>query len=160
MLERYEPNFDESEFIKSFMEARHFKTKKEALAALRREIKKESYYQDKIKRTLKAKYPTAFIRKISQGLYSEAGIPDIMMIYQGHYFGFEIKRPVVGIPSKLQEETIRQITAAGGTACIVRWSEEAIQAIERYMNEAVKNLSIQAASEMKKALRCMESKNY
>lgn len=132
MLEKYEQNFDENDFVKSFMVARNFKTKKEALAALRKEIKKESYYQERIKKALKAKYPEAFIVKISQSLYSQAGIPDILMIYNGHYFGFEVKRPVVGVPSKLQEETIRKITAAGGTALFVRWPEEAIQAVEQY----------------------------
>lgn len=132
MLEKYEQNFNENEFVKSFMDARNFKTKKEALAALRKEIKKESYYQEKIKKVLKTKYPEAFIVKISQSLYSQAGIPDILMIHNGHYFGFEVKRPVVGVPSKLQEETIRKITAAGGTALFVRWPEEAIQAVEQY----------------------------
>lgn len=153
MLERYEPNFDESEFIKSFMEARHLRTKKEALAALRKEIKKESYYQDKIKKALKAKYPKAFIKKISQGLYSEAGIPDILMIHDGHYYGFEVKRPVVGVPSKLQEETIRQITAAGGTALFVRWPEEAIQAVEQYKNENMKEIGVQIAAGLGDAIR-------
>ncbi|MFR7388134.1 MAG: hypothetical protein ACLUTU_03920 [Blautia faecis] len=86
MLERYEPNFDESSFIKSFMEARGLRTKKEALAILRKEIKKEPYYQDKIKKALKTKYPKAYVVKISQSMYSQAGIPDIMMIYCGHYF--------------------------------------------------------------------------
>ena len=122
MLEKYEQNFNENEFVKSFMNARNFKTKKEALAALRKEIKK----------VLKTKYPEAFIVKISQSLYSQAGIPDILMIHNGHYFGFEVKRPVVGVPSKLQRETIRRITAAGGTALFVCWPEEAIQAVEQY----------------------------
>lgn len=143
MLERYEPNFDESSFIKSFMEARGLRIKKEAMAALRKEIKKESYYQDKIKKALKAKYPRAFVVKISQSMYSQAGIPDIMMIYCGHYFGFEVKRPVVGVPSKLQEETIRKITAAGGTALFVRWPEEAIQAVEGYAEENLRNVGAQ-----------------
>lgn len=143
MLERYEPNFDENEFIRSFMEVRGFRTKKEAIAALRKEIKKESYYQDKIKKALKAKYPRAFVVKISLSMYSQAGIPDIMMIYCGHYFGFEVKRPVVGVPSKLQEETIRKITAAGGTALFVRWPEEAIQAVEGYAEENLRNVGVQ-----------------
>ena len=99
MLERYEPNFDESEFIKSFMEARSIRTKKEALKALRKEIKNEPYYQDKIKKALKAKYPKAFIRKISQGLFSEAGIPDILMFREGHFSGLGGRRPVVGVPA-------------------------------------------------------------
>lgn len=139
------------------MEARHLRTKKEALAALRKEIKKESYYQDKIKKALKAKYPKAFIKKISQGLYSEAGIPDILMIYEGHYYGFEVKRPVVGVPSKLQEETIRQITAAGGTALFVRWPEEAIQAVEQYRNENMREIGVQIAAGIGDVIR--ESKS-
>lgn len=143
MLERYEPNFDESEFIRSFMEARGLRTKKEAMATLRKEIKKESYYQDKIKKALKAKYPRAFVVKISLSMYSQAGIPDIMMIYCGPYFGFEVKRPVVGVPSKLQKETIRQIIAAGGTALFVRWPEEAIQAVEGYAEENLRNVGAQ-----------------
>lgn len=146
MLEKYEQNFDENDFVKSFMVARNFKTKKEALAALRKEIKKESYYQERIKKALKAKYPEAFIVKISQSLYSQAGIPDILMIYNGHYFGFEVKRPVVGIPSKLQEETIRKITAAGGTALFVRWPEEAIQAVNQYDEEDMRNVGAQIAA--------------
>lgn len=132
MLERYEPNFDENEFIKSFMEERGLRTKKAAMAALRKEIKKEPYYQNKIKEALNAKYPEAFIAKISQGMYSQAGIPDILMVYHGHYFGFEVKRPVVGAATKLQEETIRKIAAASGTALCVRWPEEAIREVEEY----------------------------
>ena len=54
------------------------------------------------------------------------------MIKDGHYFGFEVKRPVVGIRSKLQEETVRKIQAAGGTATFVRWPEEAIMEVEEY----------------------------
>ena len=50
-----------------------------------------------------------FVVKISQGAYSEGGIPDVLMVKGGHYFGFEVKRPVVGIRSKLQEETVRKI---------------------------------------------------
>lgn len=153
MLERYEPNFDESSFIKSFMEARGLRTKKEALAILRKEIKKEPYYQDKIKKALKAKYPKAYVAKISQSMYSQAGIPDILMIYEGHYFGFEVKRPVVGVPSKLQEETIRQITAAGGTVLFVRWPEEAIQAVEQYRNENTREIGVQIAAGLSDAIR-------
>lgn len=132
MLERYEKNFDENAFIKSFMERKQITTKQKALSELRKLIKNEGYYQSKIKEGLKKKYPDAFVVKISQGAYSEAGIPDILMIKDGHYFGFEVKRPVVGIRSKLQEETVRRIHAAGGTAAFVRWPEEAIREVEEY----------------------------
>ena len=70
--------------------------------------------------------------KISQGAYSQAGIPDVMFIKDGHYFGFEVKRPVVGIRSKLQEQTARMIQAAGGTAAFVCYPEEAIREVEEY----------------------------
>ena len=132
MLERYEKNFDENAFVKSYMERKQITTKQKALAELRKLIKKEGYYQSKIKEALKRKYPDAFVVKISQGAYSEAGIPDILMIKAGHYFGFEVKRPVVGIRSKLQEETVRKIHAAGGTAAFVCWPEEAIREVEEY----------------------------
>lgn len=132
MLERYEKDFDENAFVKSFMERKQITTKRKALSELRKLIKKEGYYQSEIKETLKKKYPDAFVVKISQGAYSEGGIPDVLMIKDGHYFGFEVKRPVVGIRSKLQEETVRKIQATGGTAAFVRWPEEAIREVEEY----------------------------
>lgn len=132
MLERYEKDFDENAFVKSFMERKQITTKRKALSELRKLIKKEGYYQSEIKETLKKKYPDAFVVKISQGAYSEGGIPDVLMIKDGHYFGFEVKRPVVGIRSKLQEQTARMIQAAGGTAVFVCWPEEAIREVEEY----------------------------
>lgn len=132
MLENYEKNFDETAFVKSFMESQGITRKSKALAELRKRIKSEGYYQTKIKAALKKKYPNAFVRKISQGAYSEGGTPDILMIKDGHYFGFEVKRPVVGVRSKLQEKTIEEIEAAGGTAAFVTWPEQAIEEVERY----------------------------
>ena len=132
MLEKYEKDFDENAFVKSFMERKQITTKRKALSELRKLIKKEGYYQSEIKETLKKKYPDAFVVKISQGAYSEGGIPDVLMIKDGHYFGFEVKRPVVGIRSKLQEETVRKIQAAGGTAAFGCWPEEAIREVEEY----------------------------
>ena len=139
MLEKYEKDFDENEFMRSFMERKQISTKKQALAELRKLIKKEGYYQTKIKEALKKRYPDAFVAKISQGAYSQAGIPDVMFIKDGHYFGFEVKRPVVGIRSKLQEQTARMIQAAGGTAAFVCWPEEAIREVEDFLTDVYKN---------------------
>lgn len=132
MLEKYIENFDEDLFVREFMETKKIRTKQKAMTKLRKLIKDEGYFQSKIKKSLEEKYPDAFIRKISQGAYSEGGIPDILMIRDGHYFGFEVKRPVVGIRSKLQEQTVRMIQAAGGTAAFVCWPEEAIREVEEY----------------------------
>ena len=141
MLEKYEKDFDENEFVRSFMERKQISTKKQALAELRKLIKKEGYYQTKIKEALKKRYPDAFVAKISQGAYSQAGIPDVMFIKDGHYFGFEVKRPVVGIRSKLQEQTVRMIQAAGGTAVFVCWPEEAIAEVQRIFMLKLKRMT-------------------
>lgn len=132
MLEKYEKDFDEEKFIDSFMEKKNISTRKKAIAELRKLIKKEGYYQTKIKEALKKRYPDAYVVKIAQGAYSEAGIPDIMMVRNGHYFGFEVKRPIVGIRSKLQEETVRKIHESGGSAAFVTWPEQAIAEVEKY----------------------------
>ena len=79
---------------------------------------KESWYQTKIIKWLKEVDPDAFIWKAQAGPYCRQGIPDICAIIDGHFFGFEVKRPG-GRPSKIQEQTIRAINTAGGTAAVV-----------------------------------------
>lgn len=79
---------------------------------------KEQSYQKRILDWLKATYPTAFIWKAAAGPYSQGGIPDICAIIDGHFYGFEVKRPG-GRASKLQEQAIRKINAAGGHAAVV-----------------------------------------
>ena len=85
---------------------------------------KESFYQAKIVRWLQETYPGAFIWKAAAGPYSRGGIPDICAIIDGHFFGFEVKRPKVGRRSKIQERTIKEINAAGGTAAVVSFPEQ------------------------------------
>ena len=91
---------------------------------------KESYYQTKILRWLKSTYPTAFIWKAAAGPYSQGGIPDICAIIDGHFYGFEVKRPEGGRLSKLQELTIQKINAAGGTAAVVSYPADVQRIIE------------------------------
>ena len=133
MLENYVENFNERDFVRDFQISQKT-TRTEALKKLRRKIKDESYYQKRIKEVLARRYPSAYIVKIAQGSYSTGGIPDLMMVYQGHYFGFEVKRPIFGEEGKLQKETIRRINQSGGTAAFVRWPEEAIAIIEEEIN--------------------------
>lgn len=86
---------------------------------------KESFYQARIIRWLKETYPQAFVWKAQAGPYCRQGIPDICAIVNGHFFGFEVKRPEVGRLSKIQEQTIKEINAAGGTAAVVSYPEQA-----------------------------------
>lgn len=131
MLEKYEENFNADKYLKGLM-VRKSLNRTLALQLCRKEIPKETYYQDKIKKALRKRYRGAFVRKIAQGMYSEGGTPDVMCIIDGHYFGFEIKRPLLGETSKLQEACIREVEAAGGTAAVVSWPEECFQIIDKW----------------------------
>lgn len=131
MLESYEEKLDVNSLIKNVMVRRGI-NRTQTMAYLRSQIPKEGYYQDKIKKAIKKRYPSAFVAKIAQGAFSQSGLPDVMTIIDGHYFGFEIKRPVFGEPSKVQLRTIQWIEQAGGTAAIVTWPEECFKIIERW----------------------------
>lgn len=135
MLEKYEESFDKDAFLQKVMKDGQL-TKNKAVEICRKVIPKEAYYQRKLLKGLKEKYPEAFIVKIAQGAYSQGGLPDILVILDGHYFGFEVKRPLIGEVSKLQEMTMARIRAAGGTAEVVSWTEEAIWVIERWRGES------------------------
>lgn len=126
MLEKYIPDFDPDVFLQELAEEKQV-TKKEALEICRKAVPKEAYFQKKV-------IPNAYIAKIAQGMYSQGGIPDVLCILDGHYFGFEIKRPVFGNISKLQGAAIEKIRNAGGTAGIVSWPEEAAKIISRWRN--------------------------
>lgn len=133
MLEKYIPDFDPDVFLQELAEEKQV-TKKEALEICRKAVPKEAYFQKKVINGLKKQFPNAYIAKIAQGMYSQGGIPDVLCILDGHYFGFEIKRPVFGNISKLQGAAIEKIRNAGGTAGIVSWPEEAAKIISRWRN--------------------------
>ena len=105
-------------------------TRAQAEKYLMKEIPKESYYQTKIIKYLRANYPQALVWKAAAGAYSYCGIPDICMVYGGRYFGLEVKRPFVGKISPIQLQTIRKIREAGGIAGIVTSIEEVKELIQ------------------------------
>ena len=102
---------------------------------LLQKLPKESYYQDKIIKFLKKTYPTAFVWKAAAGAYSRQGIPDVCAVIGGRYYGFEVKRPYIGVLSKIQEQTIDQIRAAGGIAAVVTFPEEVQRIVEGTRND-------------------------
>lgn len=75
--------------------------------------------------------PRCFCWKEHGGMYGTAGIPDIIACIDGRFYGFEVKTEI-GKPTKLQEATIRKITAAGGTAVVVRSVEEVVAVLEKH----------------------------
>ncbi len=114
------------EIIKYLKEAKDIpcKTDVQAEKYLREHLPKESYYQDKIIKHIRKLIPSAFVWKAAAGPYSRRGIPDICAVINGKYYGFEIKRPFIGVLSKIQEQTIKQIHNAGGKAYVVSYPTE------------------------------------
>ena len=68
--------------------------------------------------------------KVQGGGSQMRGVPDIVGCYNGQFVGFEVKRPIVGRLSKLQEHRIEQIKAAKGHAFVVYSVEDVRQALE------------------------------
>lgn len=97
---------------------------------LRDQIPLEQWYQTRIMQVIKAAYPDAFVRKISAGVYSEKGFPDILVIIDGRYYGIEAKRPFIGKPSPNQVATILKIRKAGGVADFACLPDEALEVVK------------------------------
>lgn len=125
-------NFESKEAVVEYLKrARGFKTSREAERFLMSHLPKESYYQSQIINYLKENYPDAFIWKAAAGPYSRQGIPDVCAVIGGRYYGFEVKRPYIGVLSRIQEQTIERIRAAGGIAGVVCLPEDVERIIER-----------------------------
>lgn len=101
-------------------------------AIMRDHLPEESYYQTEVMEYIRDNYPGSFIWKAAAGPYSRQGIPDVCAVIEGHFFGFEIKRPFIGRLSKIQERTILEIQKAGGTAAVVSFWHQAKEVIEKY----------------------------
>lgn len=105
-------------------------TVKDAEKYLLQHLPKEKDYQTKIIKFLKEAYPTAFVWKAAAGAYSRQGIPDVCAVIDGRFYGFEIKRPYIGEPTKMQIDTIKKIREAGGIAEVVCFPEEVRKIVE------------------------------
>ena len=114
-------------------------SKSEFEKILRNVIPEESYYQTKILEWLREEYPTAFVWKAAAGPYSQGGIPDVCAVIDGKYYGFEVKRPYLGVTSQLQKQTIKKIIAAGGVAAVVTFVEDVEAVIQSVKQGVTKN---------------------
>lgn len=91
----------------------------------------EKFYQAEVIEYIKT-IPGAFVWKATAGPYSRQGIPDVCAIIDGHFFGFEIKRPYIGVITKIQQRTLQQIREAGGTAAVISFREQAKEVIDQW----------------------------
>lgn len=70
--------------------------------------------------------------KIHGAAYQTAGLPDIIAIDRnGRFVGLEVKRPVIGKVTMLQQKTLDAINQGGGYAVVVRSIADAVQAMEK-----------------------------
>lgn len=90
---------------------------------------KESRIQKKILDYLNSLEHSYFF-KYQSSIYTPAGIPDVIGVYEGKFFAFEIKNEK-GKTSKLQEYVIQQLREAGGEAYVVHSVSEVKQIIKR-----------------------------
>ena len=123
---QFESEADAARFLIENGKAKNFSEARKYMGA---NIPKESYYQDKIIKHINSLLPSAFVWKAAAGAYSRQGIPDVSAVINGRYYGFEVKRPLIGVLSKIQEQTIKKIKQAGGLAFVVTYPEEVTEAL-------------------------------
>lgn len=63
--------------------------------------------------------------KDAAGPYQQQGIPDIIGCYRGVFVGVEVKRPLLGKPTPMQQQTLEKIRQAGGYAYIATSARDA-----------------------------------
>ena len=134
---KYDSSITPSEIIEKIKQEQGFTQKKQVISYLTKQIPKEQKFQTDVIKGIKKAYPNAYVVKISLAHYSTAGIPDVMVILDGFYFGFEIKRPILRDlapenygPTKLQKVTMENMEKAGAVCAVVSYPEEAIKVIE------------------------------
>jgi len=115
------------------------KTRKQAEQYLQAHIPAEKVWQGRIREKIREMFPSCFVWKAAQGSYSQGGLPDLCAVIGGRFFGFEIKRPYFGRPTKLQLQTIKRIQDAGGQAYVVCWPEEVEELLRPIWEEARQN---------------------
>ena len=127
--EYFEPSAttaDLSAHLKSKPETKHIT----AANSTKDHLPKESVFQAKPPATLEDRRnnrlidPNSIIWKNNAGVYNRNGLPDIMMVSNGLFFAFEVKRPYVGRLSPLQKKAIVDINLAGGYADSVCYASE------------------------------------
>lgn len=116
------------------------RTTAQAEEYLRVHLPKESYYQEKIIKHIRKILPSAFVWKAAAGPYSRQGMPDICAIINGRYYGFEVKRPFIGVLSKIQEQTIKRIHEAGGKAYVVTYPDEVTRILQKEISEYIEEV--------------------
>ncbi len=94
------------------------------------------------KRILKAlRGKGGFWTKIHGGAYQATGLPDIIGVYEGCFYGLEVKTPKGGQPTARQALVLRLIKSAGGVSGVVRDPQDALKLLSKHRNRSVRLFS-------------------
>lgn len=104
----------------------------EAQRWIREHLPPEAHYQKKALAYLRS-LSGVYAWKLQGGPYMQGGLPDIIAVVKGRFYGFEIKRPYFGRLSALQERTHEALRAAGAIVAVVSYVSE----IEKVLQEDV-----------------------
>lgn len=97
---------------------------------VREHLPSEAYYQNKALAYLRS-LPGVYAWKLQGGPFMQGGLPDVIAIVKGRFYGFEIKRPYFGRLSVLQKRTHEALRAAGAIVAVVSYVSE----IEKLLQE-------------------------
>jgi Holliday junction resolvase len=93
----------------------------------------EKQVLDAIRKYLRSK--GAYVVKQHGSGMSEAGVPDLLCCYKGRFIGIEVKRNhVQSRVSKIQEQHLLRIRAAGGIAIVARQVQDVREVLEAIDN--------------------------
>lgn len=71
-----------------------------------------------VRNTLISQLPGIYIANIHQSMYSNKGVPDLLICYNGLFVGLEVKTEK-GVVSRLQSLELSKIDEANGISCVI-----------------------------------------
>jgi len=132
-------NLEKYRTIEELQTALGLSSKAKAIKWVRDNVPTEPYFQSKIIKYLKETYPTAVVWKQNNGEYSSMnGIPDIGMVMNGQYFGFEVKRPFTGKLSAIQKKTLEKLQRTGAIVGEVIYISDVKAVMEQHIAKELK----------------------
>lgn len=103
-----------------------------------RGVANEAALAKQIQSRIKKEFPAAWVVKVVGNPYQVSGIPDLLVLHEGHLFAFEVKHQKIreseeharARASAIQLRTLEKIRKAGGVAAVVLSSEEVLKYME------------------------------
>lgn len=111
------------DFIKHVQKTNNIESKAEARKKALSLIPLEKDYQRKIITYLNGREDVV-AWKDAAGMYQGRGVPDIIAVKDGIFYGFEIKRPFIGKLSTIQSAFHDKLKKVGGRVFVVSYVSE------------------------------------